>query len=182
MAISTPTTAGQILTSAYVNNNINSGLVYIKEQTIGSAVASVNVTSAFSSTYTNYKIIVAGGTMSAATPLQLKLGASTTGYAYSLVYASFTTATPLAVVAASDSSFVYAGGGDTNGCYANIDLLRPFDAAYTQYSSTTYGLVTTAGFNTGIHKVATSYTDFTLFPASGTLTGGTITVYGWRKA
>jgi len=176
-------TAGQILTAADTNTYLaNSGLVYITSATIGNAVSTVNVASAFSSTYTNYKIVVAGGTMSTAAPIELKLGASTTGYNYALVYASFTTATPLAVVAANTSSFVFAGGGDTTGAYCNFELLRPFDAAYTQYSSTTYGLVTTAGWNSGIHKVATSYTDFTLIANTGTLTGGTITVYGYRKA
>ena len=56
MAIKTFTT-GEVLTAADTNTYLaNSGLVYVKSQTIGSAVSSVNVTSAFSSTYDNYVI------------------------------------------------------------------------------------------------------------------------------
>ena len=40
---------------------LNPGLVLIKTETIGTTVSSVTVTSAFSATYDNYKIIVAGG-------------------------------------------------------------------------------------------------------------------------
>jgi hypothetical protein len=155
------------------------GLRLIKKQTIGSAVASVNVTSAFSATYQNYKIIVTGGTKSDSSPIRLKLGSSTTGYNYVLLYATFSAGSPLGVGSSGDSSFLFAGGGDGNGAYCNIDLLRPFDAAYTQFSNTTYGLVTTAGWVSGIHKVGTSYTDFTVLPDTGTLTGGTVYVYGY---
>jgi hypothetical protein len=34
----------------------------------------------------------------------------------------------------------------------------------------------------GEHRVATSYDSFTLIPGSGTLTGGTIRVYGYRNS
>jgi hypothetical protein len=40
-------------------------LTLIKTQTIGTAVSSVTVTGAFSTTYDNYKIIVSGGVASA---------------------------------------------------------------------------------------------------------------------
>jgi hypothetical protein len=157
----------------------NGGLVLVKTQAIGSGVSSVNVTSAFNATYQNYKIMVAGGTKSDTSPIRLRLGASTTSYAYALLYASFTSASPLAAVGNTDSSFLFAGGGDGNGLYVNVDLMRPFDTSYTQFSNTTYGLVTTAGFVSGVHKVGASYSDFTLFPDSGTMTGGTIYVYGY---
>ena len=58
MTISTPTISGQILTSAYVNNNINSGLVYVTSVTVGSAVLTVNVPNAFSAEYDNYRIVL----------------------------------------------------------------------------------------------------------------------------
>jgi hypothetical protein len=38
---------------------------------------------------------------------------------------------------------------------------------------------TETGTNSGLHKTATSYTDFTITPTTGTLTGGTIYVYGY---
>jgi hypothetical protein len=41
---------------------------------------------------------------------------------------------------------------------------------------------TQATWTQGIHTVATSYTGFTINPTGSTITGGTITVYGYRKA
>jgi hypothetical protein len=43
-----------------------------------------------------------------------------------------------------------------------------------------YAAATVAGSSIGLHQVATSYSAFTITPTSGTLTGGTITVYGYR--
>jgi hypothetical protein len=56
------------------------GLVLISTTTIGTTVASVTVSGAFSATYDNYKIIVSGGVGSTNITLRLKLGSTTTGY------------------------------------------------------------------------------------------------------
>ena len=69
------------------------GLRLVKKQTIGSGVSSVNVTSAFSATYENYKIIVNGGVGSATTAVAFKLGASTTTYNEFLIYGNYSSAT-----------------------------------------------------------------------------------------
>lgn len=53
MAIKTFTT-GEVLTASDTNTYLaNSGLVFVKSQTIGSAVTSVTVSDAFSATYDN---------------------------------------------------------------------------------------------------------------------------------
>ena len=84
MAIKTFTT-GEVLTASDTNTYLtNSGLVYIKQQTVGSGVASVTVSDAFSSTYDSYLIIDTGGTMSSDTALTMQLGAQVTGYYYFL--------------------------------------------------------------------------------------------------
>jgi hypothetical protein len=164
-----------------LNNKTQSGLVLIKTQAIGTGVSSVTVNDAFSANYLNYKIIMTGGTKSDASPTRLRLGASTSNYFYSLIYSTFATGGALAAQSGSggDGSFLFAGGGDGNGAYSSVELLRPFDSAYTQFSNTTYGLVTTSGYVAGIHKVGTSYTSFTFLPDTGTFTGGTIYVYGY---
>ena len=156
-----------------------SGLQLIKKQTIGSGVSSVNVTGAFSATYENYKIIVSGGVQSDDNANSLKLGASVTGYNYSLIYSSFTVATPLAAVSNAATIFPFVGGGDSNGSFMNVDVMQPFLAKYTRVASNTYGNSTNIGILNGFHKVATSYTDFTIVAGSGTFTGGTIYVYGY---
>jgi len=179
MAIKT-FTSGEVLTASDTNTYLaNSGLVYIKEQTIGSAVASVTVTNAFSSTYDNYKIIVSGGAGSTAQAIALKLGASATGYYQGFQYVTYATGIGTNVGVNNGASWTYAGESSANMQTVNLDLLSPFNANFTRMGG--FYLGTVAGTVSGYHGVATSYTDFTLIVA-GTMTGGTITVYGYRKA
>jgi hypothetical protein len=173
-------TSGQILTAAQMTAlQANSGLVYIKTQTIGSAVSTVNVTSAFSATYDAYKIVVTGGTPSANSNMRLVFGASVTGY-----YASrngVTWSTGLRSDGVDNNAAIWAAVGTslTNGLSAEITCVNPGLAKYTTiagFYSSTDGSVNYSG----IHQVATAYTDFTISPSSGTWTGGTVIVYGYR--
>ena len=63
----------------WVSVGVTPGLVLVKAQTIGSAVSSVEVTGAFSSTYDNYLITLEGGVASTNVGLRLTLGATATG-------------------------------------------------------------------------------------------------------
>ena len=158
-----------------------SGLTLVTAQTIGSAVGSVTVTNAFSATYDAYRIIVTGGTSSAAAVgLSLKLGASTTTYNWQLVYGSYN-ATPAAAGSTTDTAFLNVGLADSNYLAANIEVENPFLAKYTTICGK-LPASTIAGMTVGVHKTASSYTDFTLTPASGTLTGGTVRVYGYANS
>jgi hypothetical protein len=185
MTVSTPTTAGQILTSAYVNNNINSGLVYVKQQTVGSAVSSVEVTSAFSSTYDHYRIIYMGGTASAQADLKVYLGNTVvaTGYFQSCVYASYGSTTPLAQGNSNTGNWAYSGGQDTPNSLS-MDLYNPFATEKTIMESSFTAAATgrVAGRSQGFYNATTSYTSFTILAGSGTITGGIVYVYGYRKA
>ena len=64
-------TSGEVLTAADMNAV---GLWLVKTQTVGTAVASVTVTDAFSSTYDNYRIIYTGGAASTSCVLSLQFG------------------------------------------------------------------------------------------------------------
>ena len=61
---------------------------------------------------------------------------------------------------------------------ANIDVNSPFLAKpstlFNSWKTTSEG-----GTATCYHSTATSYTGFVLTPTSGTMTGGTIYVYGY---
>jgi hypothetical protein len=156
------------------------GLRLIKKQTIGTGVASVTITDAFSSTYKNYKILLSDGVASANSALTLQLGATNTQY-YSgtsiVTYAN-------AHVTASDSAatkWSRAGHIGTDGGLVDITLYNPFetyrtgiDNVYTQLATNGSG-----GYSKGYQNSATSFTAFTIAPTSGTLTGGTIYVYGY---
>ena len=160
----------------------NSGLDYIKSQTVGSSVSTVTVTGAFSTTWNDYRIIYSGGTGTASTDMQLKLGASVTGYYGSLQFQSVTAGTVSAAGSNNGATFPWVGGATAGqAIHASFDLFSPFLSMYTKVRNGTYQSGDNYGMVNGEHRVATSYTDFTLTVASGTMTGGTITVYGYRK-
>lgn len=179
MAIKT-FTAGAVLTAADTNTYLaNSGLVYVTSATVGTAVSSVTVSSAFSSTYDNYKIIYTGGTAGSGL-ISMTLGASTTTYSNTLLYGNtFATPTPTGGGASGGAAWSLVGYVDANACLLSVDLYQPNLAKYTTFSGP-YASTTNAGMNSGIHATATAYTSFNL--TATTMTGGTITVYGYRKA
>jgi hypothetical protein len=182
MAIKTFTT-GEVLTASDTNTYLaNSGLVYVKQQTVGNTVSSVTVSDAFSATYDNYRIVFAGGVGSAATAdLGLQLGSATTNYAYQLVFGAYAN-TPLAAGGTGAASFLIAGGTSTSASSIDCDLLSPFDSSRFTLMMGIMNSGNGAGVFSGQHRTAASYTGFTITPSSGTLTGGIIYVYGYRKA
>ena len=159
-----------------------SGLNLITAQTIGSAVSSVTVSNAFSATYDNYKIIVNGGVASGNIAMQFLLGASTTTYHNSLIYASYATGTPAGIGTNNGAQWDYVGYGTTDSLSFNADILDPFAAKFTKLVNAAYTGASESGSTSGVHKTATSYTSFILRPQTGTFTGGTIYVYGYAKA
>jgi len=181
MAVKTFTS--EILTSADTNTYLaNSGLVYVTSATVGTGVATVTVTGAFSATYDNYKIIYTGGTSTGGV-VQMTLGAATTQYYSQLIYASYSGTTVLANVPDNNNSqWSFVGYGNTNFATVNVELTCPFKTTRTTMTSN-YISDTNAGTVQGLLNDATSHTSFKFTAAGGsTLTGGTITVYGYRKA
>lgn len=175
------TFSSEVLTSGDVNTYLaNSGLVYVKSQTIGTGVSSVAVTSAFSSTYDNYKIVVSGGTSTAANSLSVKFGSTTTGYNFALMYASYA-GTSSQACGANTTQINYVGLAAISGIVGNFEVGSPNLPTVTQVSAP-YFDSTNAGHMSAYLNNTTQYTDFTLGVLSGVLTGGTITVYGYRKA
>jgi hypothetical protein len=159
------------------------GLWLVKTQTIGTGVSSVTVTGAFSADYDNYRIVVDGGTCNTNTSFNLQIGSSTSGYYYSAIYSQYTTTTPLALSSTTGSSFVEAGRCATAGFNMNCDVFNPFLSLRTGFrsNSTDYD---TAGYlinGSGFLNNTTSHTSFVVKPSTGTLTGGTISVYGYKK-
>lgn len=181
--MTTPPTfsSGSILTAAQMNAV---GLWLVKSQTIGTGVSSVTVTGAFSADYDAYKIIVSGGVSSqTVTNIALKLGASTTGYYSNTYYTAVTSTTVSNAGTNNGSSWIYGGLAGTTAIEVSLDLINPYLAKYTILQNGIYCDPSALGYGTtnGSHNVATSYTDFTLTPGAGTLTGGTIRVYGYRN-
>jgi hypothetical protein len=174
-------TTGEVLTAADTNTYLaNSGLVFIKSQTVGSGVASVTVSDAFSSTYDNYKITYTNGSCSVITILAMRLGGTVTQYYNAGLSVPFTGATALQQ---NNGGSAWSPIGVTGSDYANInlELFSPFLSKKT-FLSSEYLYVLEYTKSGGYLNDTTSYTAFTIIPGGGTLTGGTVTVYGYRKA
>ena len=160
-----------------------SGLTLIKSQTIGSAVSSVEVTGAFSSTYDNYKITISSGVGSTTAFLLLQLGATTTAYYSAFISASYGGGT--SSNNQSNTASARCGLMTSNSLFASIDVFSPNLAKVTQFAclpaptSDTGEQVYTGG---GWQNSTTQFTAFTIIPASGTMTGGTIRVYGYQNS
>jgi hypothetical protein len=160
------------------------GLVLVKTQTIGTTVASVEVTGAFSSTYDNYQITISGGVASTAVNLGLQLGATTTGYYAAYPRVKYSDATANNVNDNNAALFSRAGVGSSNSLQSNFFLLSPNFTKNTVFQ-TWYNDLDTAssgGSGSGFLNNSTAYTAFTIIPNTGTLTGGTIRVYGYANS
>jgi hypothetical protein len=177
--------ASEVLNATDTNTYLaNSGLVFVKSQTVGNGVSSVTVSDAFSADYDNYQITIGGGVGSTALALGLKLGASATGYNGVLNYSAYSVSAISGAGVSNASSWSYSGVASTNAINSYVFLNGPYlgkttgmVSAYTENSTTG----STGSFN-GFHNSAVSYTDFTFVCGAGNITGGTITVYGYRKA
>ena len=156
------------------------GLWLVKTQTVGTNVSSVTVSGAFSADYDNYKIIYSGGVGSSLHNMRLQLGSASTSYFGGAVYTTFAGVGPLAIGDNNSARFSYVGGGDTSGSTLTVELRMPF-ASVATYISAVVDTGTSFGFYNGRYFPTTSFTAFTMSPDSGTITGGTIRVYGYRN-
>ena len=175
-------TAGEVLTAANMNQV---GLWLVKTQTIGSAVSSVTVTGAFSADYDNYKIIVSGGTASTNVLIQFYLGSSApaNGY-YGAVSKSTYAGVSAGITGMNNLGLIERiGYGTSNSIQANLELINPFNTVNTTFFSNFASHVSGGDTGTvgGFVNDSASYTSFTIKPNTGTLSGGTICVYGYRN-
>ena len=163
----------------------NSGLVFISSTTAGSGVSSITVSNCFSATYDTYKILYTNGTASVTnTQIGLRLGSTASGYLSLLTYMSWGSGT-ITGASTNNTQFYWLGGDKTGGgggtVVMDVQLINPFRTVATICNSPMYGDSTTAGTSYGRLPDTTSYTSFTLFPDGGTISGGNVVVYGYRK-
>jgi hypothetical protein len=181
-------TAGEVLTAASLNANFSfvegaGGLTLVKTQTIGTTVASVAVTGAFSSTYDSYKIIVSGGVGSTGANLSLQFGATTTGYYSALNRVTYSTGVVSGLGNNNGASFTICGDSRTTGIMMDIDVLAPNLARPTVIGGP-HVVIDTGGAGgsvSGFLNDNTAYTGFTILVGAGTITGGTIKIYGYKN-
>jgi hypothetical protein len=114
----------------------SSALVLVKSQVIGSAVASVAVTGAFSTTYDAYKIVIANTVPSASTVINMILGSTATGYYYTTVASTFSTGAYTAQLGAANTTlFTAVGNSNTANVSNSFELISPFLSAKTFFNA-----------------------------------------------
>jgi hypothetical protein len=182
--MATPPTfvTGQVLTAAQMNTI---GMHLVKTQTIGTGVASVTVTDAFSADYDAYKIVVTGvknTTSDISISLQLN-NATTVGYYGAFTYVNYTTNTQSSASQVNQASFVWVGSAATGNNVGGLicDILNPFATCFTRIVASPITYQNISGTFTGIQDGNLSHTGFTIAAGAGSLTGGTIRVYGYRN-
>jgi hypothetical protein len=183
MAIKT-FTAGETLTAADTNTYLaNSGLVFIKSQTITGTPTSVTINSAFSSTYDDYKIILTGIVPSATDSFRIKFGSMTANGYGSMYYDQYTGgATSTLRTNNAASNYLSLNQGSAGVTSTSFDVTGPNTTNYTNVYGMWYGRGF-GGWATSTVMDSTQYTSFTILTdGAGTISGGMISVYGYRKA
>lgn len=161
------------------------GLELVKTQTIGSAVSSVIVSDCFTTSYDEYLITVSDTSTSldnADFSMQLRTGSTTaaTNYYYIYQYITYSGASSTFVAGNNTTTWAFVGRSHNNTVTARIEVSQPRLARRTTVRCHAPG-GNIAGPFSGYHDVATAY-ESVVFSINGTMTGGTIRVYGYRNS
>jgi hypothetical protein len=166
----------------------SSGLVCVKAETAFTAVTSVTADSVFTSTYTNYLLVVRYITSTTNNiNIQMRVGGVTAATNYNAqFFAGVNTVLDAGRLTSQTSALLFRS---TNGDFKTLSSLQingPFLAEPTLFAiqSSCEDAAYTAPIsqqNTGNHSTATSYDGFILSVSTGTFTG-ILTVYGYSKA
>ena len=191
MAVKTFTT-GEVLTASDTNTYLNNGgLVYIT-QTSATSGSSLSVDNVFSSTYSNYRILIDGyqpATGGTALYLRMRVGgadANGNDY-YGALVGTYVDASS-SNIQANGVSYMVTGIYNSATTIAigqcSMDVFGPnrtertfFGITATLYNTQFGGR---AGF--GEHNLTTAYTGFTLYPSSGNFSNFRVWVYGYLNS
>ena len=162
-----------------------SGLVCVLAETAFSAVSSVTADNVFSTTYTNYLVVVrASGSTDEGLYIQMRVGGVTTTSNYNYQVDEVVNTTGSASRSASQS-LMRIGTVSTSNSLATSNVYSPFVATQTSFINdnnvnstyTTPRYIIVRGNQSG----ATSFDGLIITAGLATITG-TLTVYGYAKA
>lgn len=148
-----------------------------------SGVSSVSLNGVFSGDYDNYRVVLSISDASAGGNTYFRVRASssdlTTSYYYGFRYTNFGGSGGDSV--GSNAGYVLLTYAPTGATSASADIIAPYLAQKTTIHF--HGINTETAGNSrsgsGMVNNSTAYDGFTIYPASGTITG-TISVYGYR--
>jgi hypothetical protein len=166
------------------------GLVLVSSTTIGTTVSSIIISNCFNASYDSYKIIVdfANTTTSSSGDLNVRLRTgSTSSSANYAMKGWYATASGLNHESGISTALLSLWYGVSNPGYSfsTMEFVSPFLAKPTKFVNHMVGFYSnTAQYSygvTGYHTLSTSYESLEFVVASGTITGGTIKVYGYNN-
>ena len=168
---------GEVLTAAAMDSI---GLWLVSTTTVGTGVSSVVVNNCFSANYVNYRIVWNGIVHTSGANLQIQLsGITGNSYLTGGSFTSYGSATLTGFGPAATTSWVVGSAGAVNSL-GSIDVMAPFLTTAKGFGG--FGTGTTAQYTfNGACTSTSSATGFTLSVNAGTVTGGTIRVYGYRN-
>lgn len=183
--------SGEVLTAADTNTYLNNGgLVYITSSTMSGLSNSIN--NCFTSTYTNYRIVINVDSSTASSVVAMRFRVSgadnnTSNYYFSATQVQSGATTSVTPTGNPDTSFTMAF--TRTGVFPTVVNL---ELSYPQQSFKKMGTYQASGDNAThsawatqsggfIFDATTSFDGLSIFTSSGVL-NGTITVYGYRKA
>ena len=171
-------------TTLGVYSAVTPGLVKINTTSF-SAVASQSINSVFSATYTNYKILIdISATSASNTDIYIRLRAggtdTTANYKSQKIAASATTVSAAASYGGTGLWYAGIDGPSSGNSVNNYTLFAPNIAGKTTIVSNGFSPYASSQYIqivNGQQTDSTQFDGFTLYPASGTITGK-IAVYG----
>lgn len=182
-ALTLPATAGTVATQAYADTA--GGLQLITTQTF-SAVSTVSVNNCFTATYENYQIV---GTMSLSANAYVRMrlrasGSDASGNSYKKMMQGIDSVNAASNITGTATEWDFIQGWTEKNNF-EITMMNP-------RANNPFWVARATALNTGVTQTAsyfggggyqTSYTadGFSIFPASGTMTG-TIRVYGYKNS
>jgi hypothetical protein len=167
----------------------SAGLVFLDRQTF-SAVSSYSLTSKFSATYDNYRIMLRITAKSVSGRIDARLRLATTdnssnNYLASRIYELGSAVSGEGQTTTAVSSFQYFLERDTQSGFMSMDLYSPFQTEYTAYTAQSNYYYSAYGthnqLSAGQMSVTTSYDGITFLPTSGTITGE-VYLYGYARS
>ena len=176
---------GNSLPASDINTYLaNSGLVYVKQQSVVGTPTSITVTDAFSTTYDNYRITVTGIIPTAQDSFRIMIGSGRTNGHYGVMNYDNSAGGATSAIRAVNAASIYGilNQNSVNNSQFTFDILSPFLATRTTMVGAGFGRLFYCDF-AGADDSLSSYTSFTvLTDGAGTISGGTITVHGYRKS
>ena len=164
--------------AAWQTLGATSGLSVVKAETAFTAASSFAVDGVFTSTYTNYLMLVNLTTVSGTGTIQLRTGgvASTANYNYNTIFGSAGTLVNLYTAAGASFSISTV----SNNVAIPIEIYGPQLAAPTSFYAKSHEGVSAGNQRiiSGTHNVSTAYDGIAMSFTTGT---GTYAIYGYGK-